>query len=148
MTSAVYKLRYRLEDSLTRQTTKTFKTNAVDFAGLSAANVAMTVTLNALTKSAIRIGTLEGDFSGADSPTAGSNNDVGLVLVFKSDDANDANVSVRVPSPIDGLTLPNGEVDITNAAIVNFSDDLIQYVVLNAGANGTYQLHTAYIERP
>lgn len=76
-----------------------------------------------------------------------SNNDDGLIMVFESDSIYDRKKTIRVPAFVKAMVV-NGNVNLSDAALIALYTEIVNSGVLGMGAVGSYTFKTAYVEKP
>lgn len=107
-------------DSYGRTVTKTYKLRGADFAAADASMTNIVTELEKVTGARIIQKSVSRQVEVTDTATAGSNRDEGVTLVVLNSLGEKSNL--KIPAPESGYLDANGNVDITHADIVSFTN--------------------------
>lgn len=112
-----------LRDAFNRKSTRRYEIDAVDFVTALAAMAAFVIDLAALTDADVLRSEVGQKVEVVDSVTAGANIDEGLTLQFDLGAGKSA--SHKVPSPDKSIFDVNGNADLADALVSDYTDNFI-----------------------
>lgn len=114
-----YLVKYSLVDSMGRPGTKTLETQVlVDQAAALTAAASMAILLDDVTEMRIKSYTVSERIVYTDTFEAGANRDEGASITVEK--ADNYNAPHNIPAPVQAMRLPDGTVDLTNAALIAY----------------------------